>query len=577
MILSRLYEYYTRKSAFDKSLPIFGMEEKEIKFVIEIDEDGRFINLSDMRDEKKKGHKYLVPHSAQRSGKKAWQTAYTLWDHTGYVCERAKSETEKDVQMASLQNQTFLEELERVADALPEHKGVAAVKKFYRTDGLSHLKQSETWKDCSTIDGCNITFRLAGSPSPICEDPGIQVYAQHHASEFADIVGAGRCLVTGVRAPISRLHYATPVPGGQATGSLVSFQKSSGYDSYGMEQAQNAPVSPEAMFAYTTAINYLKTSPSNHVRLGNMTVLFWAASDGGADLEQSFSCFFAPQKDDPDKGTNTVRGLLESVRFGRYYKNAEDGFCILGLTPNSGRIAVSLWEDGTVKKTAERFARHFQDIEIVRPKNSQEYLTFMQFITATSLEDQVDRVAPNILTGVFASILNGTPYPVSFFQQVLRRVRAEQGPRRKHAAALKACINRWARANTFNAKEVGIMLDQGFDETSYQLGRAFAVLEKIQKDSSPGLNATIRDRYYGAASTSPVTVFPQLIKLKNHHVAKLSKGQEVYYERLLGEIFGMVSELPAHLAMQEQGYFALGYYHQVQDLYTKKEKSEENE
>ena len=109
----------------------------------------------------------------------------------------------------------------------------------------------------------------------------------------------------------------------------------------------------------------------------------------------------------------------------------------------------------------------------------------------------------------------------------------------------------------------------------YQLGRLFATLEKIQEEANPGINATIRERYYGAACATPVTVFTNLLRLKNHHLAKLdSKGRVIYFERLLGEIIGNLIDFPAHLDLHEQGRFAIGYYHQRQAFFKSKNVAE---
>lgn len=112
------------------------------------------------------------------------------------------------------------------------------------------------------------------------------------------------------------------------------------------------------------------------------------------------------------------------------------------------------------------------------------------------------------------------------------------------------------------------MLDPENPSVAYRLGRLFATLEKIQEEASPGLNATIRERYYGAASSTPVAVFTTLMRLKNHHLAKLSnKGRAVNFEKLLAQIMSGIDDFPRHMPLQDQGRFAIGYYHQRQDFF----------
>ena len=172
------------------------------------------------------------------------------------------------------------------------------------------------------------------------------------------------------------------------------------------------------------------------------------------------------------------------------------------------------------------------------------------------------------------SILDNTPYPATLLQSVLRRIRSDTEQRVKpvRAALIKAYLNRRIRAQSLNEKELTVGLDKEQTSQAYHLGRLFAALEKIQEEANPGLNATIRERYYGAACGSPVTVFPTLMRLKNHHLAKLeNKGRVVNLERIIGEIVGHFDDFPAHLDLYEQGKFAVGYYHQRQDFFSSKE------
>jgi CRISPR-associated protein Csd1 len=184
----------------------------------------------------------------------------------------------------------------------------------------------------------------------------------------------------------------------------------------------------------------------------------------------------------------------------------------------------------------------------------------------------MDNVPPNLAGAVIVGILDGTPYPITLLHQCVRRIRAEQQVNRARAAILKAYINRFNRFHNPKEKEVIMALDRSNINVGYRFGRLFAVLEKIQEESSPGINATIRDRFYGAASTTPITVFPQLLKLKNHHLAKLNPGRKVNFEKEIAEIFDeLKDDLPAHLTLDLQARFAVGYYHQRQDFFKKKD------
>ena len=124
-------------------------------------------------------------------------------------------------------------------------------------------------------------------------------------------------------------------------------------------------------------------------------------------------------------------------------------------------------------------------------------------------------------------------------------------------------------------------LDESNINPGYRLGRLFAVLERTQEDASGGpgkLNATIRDRYYGAASSTPVTVFPNLLKLNKHHLSKIdNQGQRVKLEKLLGSIIWEVTDFPTQLSLSDQGRFAIGYYHQRQNFFKKSDPKTQGE
>jgi CRISPR-associated protein Csd1 len=211
-----------------------------------------------------------------------------------------------------------------------------------------------------------------------------------------------------------------------------------------------------------------------------------------------------------------------------------------------------------------------------------------------AIQDKSENIPPNIAGDFMCSILDGLPYPATLLQLVLRRIKNDKPPKKEkdhikradeygankavRIALVKAYLNRYMRRNKSNEKEFTMELDTEQRSPGYLLGRLFAALEKIQEEANPGLNATIRERYYGAACSSPVTVFPTLLRLKNHHLAKFeSKGREIYFERVIGEVMKGINTFPAHLDLQEQGKFAIGYYHQRQDFFTSKENKENKE
>jgi CRISPR-associated protein Csd1 len=578
MILKALYEYYQRRDLAPQ-----GYEWKEIPFLIVIDENGNFKNLEDTRQgegKNKRANTFLVIKNLHSTGKNAWQIANVLWDHYGYVLAHPKDESDKAKTDAQKQQGTFVALVNELAEKYPNNVQFAAVKKFLeQKEPVQKVFEHEYWKDCSKIPGCNLSFRVIGETKIVAEHDDLKSLANieptetEESSETVNILNTeGVCLITGERGPIAVLHTATSIPGGKSGAKLVGFQKNSGYDSYYKEQGLNAPVSKKAEDAYTTALNVLLGKNSNNkFRLSDTTVLFWAEKQ--IDFENQFAFFFAaPPKDDPDRNAREVKSLFESIHSGKLNTEGNTSFYILGLAPNAARISVRFWKTGKVKDFAEKIALHFTDLDIIHGKNDErEYFTLFNLLANIAFEYKIDHVPPNLAGKVVECILDGYPYPATLQQQCIRRIRAEQHINRIRAAILKAYLNRKDRIHNTNEKTITMALDLDNTNQGYLCGRLFAVLEKIQEEAQPSINTTIKDRFYGAASATPITVFSRLITLSNHHIAK-KPSIKVFFEKLKGEIIGKIesSGIPAHLSLDDQSRFAIGYYHQRQDLFTSK-------
>ena len=586
MILQALYEYAQRKG---DSLPEDGFENIEIKYLIEIRRDGSFVNLVSMIKDKK-GKTYLLPQRVGRSGKNSWQSPFLLWDNIGFVLREPKEikDDEKKQKEANAyaenQNNAFIKKIESLPEDVKEDRGVAAVLKFYtsnKANGFDKVRSSEYWEECKKSNG-NLSFILNAETDLVAQTPAVTAYQKSLTIQNDDVEdhGAekvvGTCLITGEKSLIARLHTATPISGAKSIAKFVGFQKNSGYDSFGKEQSYNAPVSVDAMNAYTKALKYLIKTKDNHFRLGEDTIVFWAEKENKEyDFEGVFSVFFSKDfdSDDPDKSVKEVKNLFAAIYTGKL-ERIDSNFYVLCLSPNAARISVRFWETGKVKDFANRIRQHFVDFDIVRAPQDSEYLNLYQILSATALEYKMDNVAPNLIGSVVQSILKGTQYPVSLLQQCIRRIRAEQKVTRERAAILKAYINRYNRFHGIN-EEVTVALDRNCKNKGYLVGRLFAVLEKVQQDTHPRLNATITDRYYGAASTNPVTVFPQLLKLNQHHLSNYAnKKTKSDRENELGEIINALDAFPPHLTLEEQARFAIGYYHEKQSFFEKNNKSE---
>ena len=383
-------------------------------------------------------------------------------------------------------------------------------------------------------------------------------------------------LVTGNRGGVVGSSTPTAIPGAQATGRHVAFQVNSGYDSYGKSKGNNAPVSSEAEASYTTALNkLLERNSQNKFLIGNRTFLYWASSKGESAkaVEDSLFLLFNyadTNEDDPNRRIEQVKKVFMSIYSGSLHTSLNDKFYFLGLAPNSARIAIVYWNESELREFAGKILQHFDNMEIVDTrKDKKPYYGIHQMMGAVTLKGKSSEVQPNLPEAVLKSILQGIPYPYSLLLAAINRIRAEQQVTIVRAAIIKAYLN---RIND-NNKKLKTMVDKENTNQGYLCGRLFATLEYLQERSS-GAN-TIRGRYMNSASATPAAVFATLLNLSNHHEDKLAKGAQVYFDKIKSEIVDKISPLgfPAHLSLQDQGRFMVGYYQQKQYFYTKKTDS----
>ena len=582
MILQALSNYYQRLLGDEKpDIPQFGFEKKEIPFLIVLDESGNFVSLRDTRvqeGKRKKARSFLLPRGVKKtSGIKA----NILWDTPKYIFGIPKipkdgsPPKEKDVLMAKEAQKAFLDRIIEVFGEDFPDEGIQAVLAFLRKGRFDALFNSEFWDEIVKLQP-NLTFVLKSDGQLlICQRPLVM----KRIKEVMQPSGQSRiCLVTGEKDVPAILHTSIKgVRGTQSSGgNIVSFNKESFCSfNYWKKQGLNAPVGQKAEFAYTTALNRLLSKDSRQrIQVGDTTTVFWATKPH--PFEEDFSCFLGepPTGQEPDYGK--IRALLRSVKTGVLLEEDTTGFFVLGLGPNASRIVIRFWYNGTVGELKERIAQHFKDFEIIRSEKDREYLSLFRILVSVAPEGKADNIPPNLGAELMRSILTGLPYPRTLLHAAIRRCKAEQRVTRELAAIIKACLTRYARFTKDTKREVSMALDKDNNNIGYVLGRLFAVFERIQEQALGGsLNKSIRDTYFGAASSSPLVIFRRLNDLSIHHLAKIrnSGGNTIWLEKLVGEVMDKIpaTGFPGTLPIEDQGRFAVGYYHQRQDFFTKKE------
>ncbi len=577
MILKALYDYYNRCG----NLPAPGMEEKEIGFVIVISKEGKFLRFEDCRTDKTIGRVYLVKKHVSRSSA---AVANYLYDNSAYVLGYSdKDDSEKN----QLYFNTFVEKVQSILDRMPDNSDIRTLMNFYaqgREAIHSEVEQDPLWEDIKknlSKKYSVFSFRIEGDLRILAEKKELMQTNEGTKNDNS----RGLCMVTGVQGELVDTTTATMIQGSQATAKLVAFQVNSGYDSYGKEKCGNAPISHEAEFAYTTALNtMLRRDSRNKFTVGNRTFVFWASSNDKAAEQAEESLFdllgySEEKKDNPNAKIEQIRKVFTAIYSGSLSTSLEDRFYILGLAPNSARIAVVYWSETPLRDFAGKILRHFDDMEIIDTrKDRKPYMGIKDILSAVTLGGKQSEATPNLPESIIKSIFLGTPYPYTLLSACIRRIRAESGDgnaaRITRIAIIKAFLNR----QNVNDKRMEIMLDKRNTNQGYLCGRLFAVLDRIQEDAN-GISS-IRERYMNAASSTPSSVFATILNLSSHHLENLSnEGKKVFYEKLKQEIIDKISSdgFPAHLDLQDQGRFFVGYYHQRQDFFNKKEENNNDE
>ena len=577
MILQALTDYYHRKAkAADPgqaTLAPAGFEYKEIPFVLELDHAGRLVNLINTQQpvgKKLRARAYLAPQGVKKTSGVA---ANLLWDTAEYVLG---IDTKDKPERVAQQHAAFIARL----DELPaDDAGVRAVRAFLADIPWPMLHAHPDW-DAILASNPVMSFQLQDDFGElVCARPAI-VAQLRSGPASAEHSGQGICLVSGETQPIARLHPAIKgVWGAQTSGAnIVSFNQRA-FESYGKEgrQGENAPVGEATVFAYTTALNHLLGKDSRQrLQVGDASTVFWAGH--ACPLEDSLADLFNEHKDDPDAHTQAVSALYRSVQHGQFVDEGGDTrFYVLGLAPNAARLSVRFWQCATVAELAPRLVRHFDDLDIIRGPFDPPHLSLIRLLGCTALQGELKHLPPSLGGDTLRAILDDRPYPDTLLAACIRRIRAEQKVTHPRAALLKAWLNRWARAYpnaTHPQENITVSLNPDRTDPGYCLGRLFAVLERVQELANHGrkLNATICDRFYGSASSNPVMVFPNLLKLAVHHHSKIaqhSPGAAVNLSKLQGSVIDKLDEFPAQLTLKDQALFALGYYHQKHDFFQK--------
>lgn len=603
MILQALASYYDiirQDPELDVARP--GFSTVPVRYALNLSQNGDILDVFPTMTEVQRGKKTLevprsmeVPQQVKRSSGIA---PNFMCDNTPYVLGVSDKDSEKPT-YAAQRFQAFqkhnLAQLEGV-DSDAARAVCAYLSKHDPTQARSHPAIAPHLD--GLLAGGNIVFMFRGAFTH--DDPAIQAAWLGFAGVVAAETQTAQCLITGETAPVARLHANVKgVRGAQSSGAALVGFNAPAYESYGKSQGGNAPASEQAVFKYTTALNYLlsQRNPNPRLVLGDTTVVYWAESqnNGYAAL---FEGLFGAAYSTPSMGTEArtdAEAYLGSIasklqNWQPIDKAAipsdldpDTRFYVLGLAPNAARVSVRFFIRERFGTLVNRLMQHYADLSLVRERDRDpEYIPLWQILAETVSKKARSPEPPPLLTGaIMRAILSGGAYPAGLYSAVIGRVRIDMDDSDRRiqkvnyvrAAVVKAVLVRKYRNHPTHPFEEALTMSLNEQSTipAYLLGRLFAVLEKLQQEAIPNANATIKDRYFATACATPASVFPVLLRLSQHHISKVGAR---YHERTIEEILSHLdvsaNPIPKRLTLDEQGVFILGYYHQRKDLWTSK-------
>lgn len=594
MILQRLAKYYDRlasDSASADTLAKPGYSLQKVSFCVVLEKDGTLNAIQSLLDpglKKPIPRQVLVPGQSKPSG--SGINPCFLWDNAAYLLGFKLDDPKPDRTRESFE--AFRDRHLSVEQEFnsPAFSSVCAFLRDW--SGAKAMERAEALRDITASFG---VFRIAGERMFVHDDPAVVGYWSKQDRGGGDSPH-GVCLVSGREEPIARLHEPKikGVRGTQSAGALLVSFNDSAYESFGKEQSFNAPVGAESVFKYANALNYLLGREDRRAFLGDSTVVFWAEHPTPVEGFVSALLSEAPPlpEDAPPEDRQRVQEaklflsqLQEGYASVQAFERDDDiRFHILGLSPNASRVSIRFWSDTTVGEMKRLLCQHIADMKLAGGREDEPPLVIRRIIQATGRAEtdskgrlkgyDADMVSPLLAGAIARAVLTGSDYPSMLLVTMLNRMRADGVISHTRVAAIKGALVRSSRLKG-NPKEVPVALDTARTEPAYVTGRLFALLEKIQLDSSGGdLSATIKDRYFSSASSTPGMVFPRLIRLSQHHLAKMETGQKIYYQRQICEIMSKLVGFDRHLSLEDQGLFAVGYFHQRQDLFTSKKVKE---
>lgn len=578
-------------------IPPYGWDILNVPYALNIDFDGRIINIIHLGDHTKSKpvNNIPVPHHDKSSSN---VLPHFLCDKASYLLadidsrkieDKIKKQGDTDVNRKNLQDKErkrsqccfeaskALHEkiLENVTDEMAQ-----AIRRFFRRDAQSDvarkkISDGESW-DNIISHGYLFTIFVEGSPA--LKNSAIRDAWDSFYQSISDDRKKMMSLVTGEITEIEKVHPPIKgIRGAQTSGAaLISFNRPA-FASYNLDQCDNAPLGKEEAYKYTTVLNTLIADDGHRIQgFGDTTILCWA-QNGEEVYRDAFAQICGQKASAPfdDQALRNIVGKLakgEACKLDGHLLDPGERFYILGLTPNAARLSVSFYFKNTFGFLMGNINKHYSDSNI---DGLKEYTSLWALLYETVNPNLTKKVlAQSLIRGVMDAVLKGYSYPRLLLTNTELRIHAERKMNQQKAAILKAYYLRQKGLNSEFKEILTVSLNEESKYKPYVLGRLFSLYEQVQEGANPSINTTIRDKYFNSAAATPARIFPVLGKLSQKHLRKefQYKGKKVFLEKQIEELSERIGDrYPEHLSMIEQGAFQLGYYFENNRKYKKNE------
>ncbi|MBC5800279.1 MAG: type I-C CRISPR-associated protein Cas8c/Csd1 [Candidatus Eremiobacteraeota bacterium] len=568
-----LVEFAQSKNLVD----VEGYQLRPIRWLVHIRSDGSLVNVEDTQTAgdrpgaKPRPKQSLAPTTPKRSIN---VKASAFVDNSKYVFGYETSAKEETVLRAQACKWSFRDIIRFACEQTRDETAAAALRFLERFDAGEFLDRVPP-ADHATND--LFGFILEPQRSALHDPQNRTLHTFIVTRESDRVSNEVACSVCERRGTVARTHdNIKGVAGAMPKGAdMVSFNQSA-FCSYGFEQGANAPMCLSCMASYTTALNAMldRHKLKQSVRIGNAaSIVYWTR---GGDANGVADSLFGELLEGSPEAVGRLfqsakTGLKMTVYSGRVYA--------VTLTGDRARIAARNWIEETISSALENLRRHFADLDM---EGADRPPSIWALLEALSAAGKGEATATTLSGPLTYAALCGRPYPLGALEAAVRRNRADNKMLERHTGALRAGIIKAVllRLPSQPYGELKPMLDPETKEPAYRCGRLLAVLDRLQ-ELATGAAAGVVERYFGSASSAPASVFGTLLRNAQNHLSKLdqtSKSNGIYFNRLIGEILASMAEFPHTLSVQEQGLFALGFYHQRQTFFTKRQSatSEDN-